>query len=356
MHKQWLLVFIVCLAACNPVSAPSSTQMPTATQTALPTETPTPLPTASPTATMTYTPLPTATVTPSPSVTPTSTPRKASAPTARPTAKAAIGPIPPVGSGPFSVDEYASGPWNCVGLAASDGTLVQWTGDFYIGVQGGPGNYTISEPENCRWHPGELKFICRYTERINQQVMRTLYVSCPGCKQQAVALAGRGLNRGQGPGTCGVESIVFITPTPAAWAAYAQNQPFAPPFPRTAFLPWNQDGFVKSLQITRDITRSYRDYFSTVGRDGNCQRYSGVYYGEWESRPVFVDVPAKWSQVHDKYRVILADIYTTVRPITRLCKMSDEPLSDLTDQAILASLDNLVNRLDALYAEVQAIK
>jgi len=114
------------------------------------------------------------------------------------------GTIPPVGSGPFSVDPAASGPWNCT--ISKPGTYYfpgDWVGDFYITVRGGPGHYTISDPEHCQWDYGENKFVCRYGAKVGFSVMANLLVSCPGCTPQPAALFGLGTQaRTSDPGTC----------------------------------------------------------------------------------------------------------------------------------------------------------
>jgi hypothetical protein len=143
---------------------------------------------------------------------PTPKPAAALTPTAKSAMSVPTGPIPPVGSGPFSADEGASGPWNCVGLSNNRGELL-WMGDFYVSVRGGPGNYTISDPENCHWDIGEQKFVCRYRMGRNP-IMQTLYVSCPGCTPQSVALYGRVVvSREQGPGICRAQIPAPVAPT-----------------------------------------------------------------------------------------------------------------------------------------------
>jgi Ig-like domain from next to BRCA1 gene len=135
---------------------------------------------------------------------PTPTPGAASIVPTKPATAPKSGTIPPVGSGPFSVDPAASGPWNCT--ISKPGTYAfpgDWVGDFYIIVQGGPGNYTISDPEHCQWNLAEHKFVCRYGAKVGFSFMANLYVSCPGCTPQPVALYGLGTQaRTSDPGTC----------------------------------------------------------------------------------------------------------------------------------------------------------
>ena len=134
-------------------------------------------------------------------VVPAPTPTRSPAPTSqvvstpRPVATATpgvAGGIPPVGSGSFSADPNASGPWNCVRLSENE-----WAGDFYIGVFGGPGNYTISDTANCRWDYVQLKFLCHYASRFEGSVSQALQVSCPGCKPQQVVVMGRAVTGGK---------------------------------------------------------------------------------------------------------------------------------------------------------------
>jgi hypothetical protein len=134
-------------------------------------------------------------------VVPAPTPTRGPAPTSqvvstpRPVATATpgvAGGIPPVGSGSFSADPNASGPWNCVRLSENE-----WAGDFYIGVYGGPGNYTISDKANCRWDYVERKFLCHYASRFDGSVSQALQVSCPGCEPQQVVVSGRAVTGGK---------------------------------------------------------------------------------------------------------------------------------------------------------------
>ena len=135
---------------------------------------------------------------------PTPTPGAVSVVPTKPATTPKSSTIPPVGSGPFSVDPAASGPWNCT--ISKPGTYAfpgDWVGDFYITVRGGPGNYTISDPEHCQWNFAEQKFVCRYGAKVGFSFMATLYVSCPGCTPQSVALYGLGTQaRTSDPGTC----------------------------------------------------------------------------------------------------------------------------------------------------------
>jgi hypothetical protein len=108
------------------------------------------------------------------------------APAPQSATRPAGGGIPPVGTGAFAVDQNAVGPTNC-SCVSND----EWIGEFYVIVSGGPGNYTISDPENCQWDYNLSKFVCRYRSRFDGTVMKTLYVSCPGCKRQRVAVSGR---------------------------------------------------------------------------------------------------------------------------------------------------------------------
>jgi uncharacterized protein YraI len=135
--------------------------------------------------------------TPTAGVVPT-LPPVATRPAATPTS-GATGGIPPVGTGSFNADPSASGPWNCVRLSENE-----WAGEFYIGVYGGPGNYTISDTTNCRWDPSQQKFACRYASRYDGSVSVTVQVSCPGCKPQSVNIFGRAVTGGKDlpSGTC----------------------------------------------------------------------------------------------------------------------------------------------------------
>ena len=117
--------------------------------------------------------------------TPTRAPT-AVAPAAKPTTQAVGGSIPPNGTGGFAVDRGAFGPVNCVRLSESE-----WMGEFQIIVAGGPGNYTISDPEHCKWDYSIRKFVCHYTSRFDGGVNKELFVSCPGCKPQPVSVSGR---------------------------------------------------------------------------------------------------------------------------------------------------------------------
>jgi hypothetical protein len=149
---------------------------------------------------------------------PTPKPIVAVAPTSKPAASTVGGSIPPVGSGPFEADANASGPWNCVGFKNDQDWFATWAGDFYIGVRGGPGNYTIND-SNCRWDYNEKKFVCHYSTAMGAYIERALLVSCPGCTPQQVALHGRGItDKNTKAGECQVQNIVAVAPTTAPTA------------------------------------------------------------------------------------------------------------------------------------------
>ena len=153
---------------------------------------------------------------------PTPKPSVALAPTVKPLASAVGGSIAPIGSGPFEADASASGPWNCVGTKNERGYAITWAGDFYIGVRGGPGNYTISDSASCHWDYNEQKFVCHYSTGISAFVAQTLLVSCPGCTPQKVSVYGRGiLDRNTNAGECRVQNFVAVAPTAAAPGANA---------------------------------------------------------------------------------------------------------------------------------------
>ncbi len=377
MKKLLGLVLLLTLAACTPASLPQATSViqvtgtPGATSTAVPTDIPTLVPMASPTPTTTSTPPSTATPTYSPSATATRTARPAAAsptsgaanpgaPAARPAANTATGHIPSVGSGAFSVDENASGPWNCIGLDRSGPAAPVWMGDFYIGVRGGPGDYTISEPENCHWDPGEQRFICRYGAEINLQVMRTLYVSCPGCTKQPVALVGRGvMHRADGPSTCLVQQLLARTPTPSpAQIACAADPRLGPLYPQSPVLPWDREAFIKALGASRDSVRDFVPYFAELvaGKMGDCGFYSWKYYSKWEAQPGFKGVPDQWYKQYLRYRTILDTLRTGTYPITQVCLDGGGHIPEDIDKTITAAANNSLQELEALYAEALAKK
>ena len=150
---------------------------------------------------------------------PTPKPSLALAPTVKPATRAAGGSIPPVGSGPFEADASASGPWNCVGTKNDRDWFLTWAGDFYIGVRGGPGNYTISD-SNCHWDYNEQRFVCHYSTQMGAHIERALLVSCPGCTPQKVSLYGRGIvDKNTKAGECQVQNIVTVASTAAPAAS-----------------------------------------------------------------------------------------------------------------------------------------
>jgi len=119
-------------------------------------------------------------------LTPTRAPT-AVAPAAKPTTQAVGGSIPPNGTGFFAVNSGAFGPINCVRTSESE-----WVGEFQIVVAGGPGDYTVSDPEHCKWDYSIHRFICHYISRFDGAVNTVVFVSCPGCKPQKVEVSGRG--------------------------------------------------------------------------------------------------------------------------------------------------------------------
>ncbi len=284
------------------------------------------------------------------------------APTARPAPAAAAGPIPPIGSGPFSADESASGPWNCVGIVNGLGDLIDWMGDFYIEVRGGPGNYTISDPANCRWDYAQQKFVCNYRNAISKSIFKTVTVGCPGCQPQQVTISGRGTDqRNPGPANCKVESTILQTPTAAQVGhppAPPPGQPVAPVYPKTPILPWNRDTFVSALKAGQDAVAAFRADFVGIaaGRMGNCAIYFNKFYSQWEVQPAFTDVPVNWYPLYYRYRVSLDAVGSATRPISDICLKKGGTIPEETDRLILATTQASIDTLGQLYAQAQAMK
>lgn len=131
------------------------------------------------------------------------------APIVKATARPSGGSIPPVGSGGFSADQGASGPWNCVRVSETE-----WVGEFYIAARGGPGSYTISDPEHCQWDFSQQRFVCRLKMAFTGTIMLVLQVSCPGCQPQDVKVSGRGQLSVNGKVTPRFEGTCPVPPGP----------------------------------------------------------------------------------------------------------------------------------------------
>jgi hypothetical protein len=234
-----------------------------------------------------------------------------------------------------------------------------WHGDFYIGVRGGSGDYTISDSEHCHWDINQQKFVCRYSGVINTAMMRTLIVSCPGCKPIEVALSGKGVtSRETGPGICRVpDEVVQLTVEPTRTPPPAPpGQPVAPLYPKSPIQPWDKDAFVRAVGASRDTTKAFLADFTEIaaGKLGDCSYYMWKFYSQWEAQPGFTDVPAEWYAQYYSYRTTLENLRVTVEPISNLCLKGGGKISEDIDKTILAGVDSVVKRLEALYAEVQA--
>jgi len=284
------------------------------------------------------------------------------APTVKPKAATPRGSIPPVGSGPFSVDANASGPWNCIGIIPERQWQLEWVGDFYIAVRGGPGNYTISDPDHCHWDFTEQKFVCRYGAEMNQSVMRTLYVSCPGCAQQQVVVGGRGVSSGdEGAGICRVRNFVAATPAPGTvkpTPAAPPGQPVAPLYPKSPIRPWNREEFIKALIASKDAVAAFRADFVEIaaGKMGDCSIYFWKFYSQWELQPGFTDVPVNWYPLYYQYRQALDNVRTATWPISEICLRRGGTIPEETDRLILATTQASIDSLGRLYAQAQTMK
>lgn len=142
------------------------------------------------------------------------------------------------------------------------------------------------------------------------------------------------------------------TPTPVPTAT--ATLPPAPLYPNTPLQPWEREAFLQALQDSREAVQGFYDYFGPVvgGQQGNCNAYWG-YYGRWESRPGFTEVPDDWYPLYYRYRVILDNVRTLTDPITKVCSGGGGEVPPETDQIILAGLLTAVGQLDQVYAEAQ---
>lgn len=278
----------------------------------------------------------------------------------QPVANAPVGNIPPIGTGPFSADEVASGPWNCVGINYA-GARVGWIGDFYIGVSGGPGNYTITDPEHCRWDSGQQKFVCRYQAASNMSI--TVWVSCPGCKPMQVVIRGfANDSSGAAGNVCRPQSYILATPSPMP-AAFATpipppGQPAAPHYPKSPITPWNRDAFIAALKASRDAVAAFRVEFVDIaaGKMGNCGVFFWKYYSQWELQPGFSGVPANWYPLYYQYRVSLENVRAATWPISEICLKKGGTIPEETDRLILATTQTAIDALEQLYNQAQAMK
>ena len=281
------------------------------------------------------------------------------APTTRPAA-APSGPIPPIGSGPFSADPNANGPWNCIGLTNGLGDIVEWRGDFGIDVRGGTGNYTISDTDHCHWDYAQQRFICTFGNKLNIGIVNTVRISCPGCTPQQVVISGRGTNsRNPGPSDCRVENTVVMTPAPESVRqppAPPAGQPVAPMYPKSPILPWNRDTFIAALDASKKAVTAFRAEFVDIvaGKMGDCSIYFWKYYSQWEVQPAFSDVPVNWYPLYYQYRVSLENVRSTTWPISGICLKGGGTIPEETDRLILATTQTSIDTLAQLYAQAQA--
>ncbi len=149
-----------------------------------------------------------------------------------------------------------------------------------------------------------------------------------------------------------IPTVIPMTNTPLPPPTPAL--PEAPLYPDTPIQTWDQGAFVTAVIMTNDLVEKFYPYFGRAVRDGgHCGIYWGQ-FGDWQSRPGFTDVPNDWRSLYFRYRTVLEDLRTIADPITQICTNGGGTISDETDQAILAGLENLLPQSRQLVVDVQA--
>lgn len=148
-----------------------------------------------------------------------------------------------------------------------------------------------------------------------------------------------------------------LTPTPII----PTNTPVPPTptaqpvtiFPRTPIVEWDEGAFRARVQVLNSSIPTFLDYFGgvTKGDTGNCYRF-WTDYDLWEHSPVFTSVPASWVPAYNEYVSILQTVKSATEPITQVCSNNGGSIDEGTDQAILATLESLRLRINALAASL----
>jgi hypothetical protein len=124
-------------------------------------------------------------------------------------------------------------------------------------------------------------------------------------------------------------------------------------FPRTPIVEWDEGAFRTRVQVLNSPIPAFLDYFGAAvkGETGNCYKFWAD-YDLWEHSPVFTSVPASWTAPYNEYVSILETIKSATEPITQVCSNNGGSIDDGTDQAILAILESLRLRINALAASL----
>lgn len=127
----------------------------------------------------------------------------------------------------------------------------------------------------------------------------------------------------------------------------------APLYPNTPIQPWDQGVFAQAISAYQVSIEEFYHYFGGVvtGGPGRCGRY-WHFYSQWENSPGFSDVPEEWAVSYYQYRQALEDLRIAILPITNVCVNGGGTVDDETDQLILRTIENLMERLSILNAEV----
>lgn len=143
---------------------------------------------------------------------------------------------------------------------------------------------------------------------------------------------------------------VTNTPLPPPTAVL----PVAPLYEDTPVQPWDQGAFVSAVITTGDLVEQFYPFFGRAVKEGGSCPHFWSQYGDWKGQPGFTDVPSDWFPLYFRYRTVLEDLRNIANPITQVCINGGGSISDETDKAILAGMENLLPESRQLVAEVQA--
>ena len=154
----------------------------------------------------------------------------------------------------------------------------------------------------------------------------------------------------------------LLTPTPRATRVPPTPVPtatpaVAPQLDRTT-IPFNVDGFIKSLRDAHRNVQRIRELLSYVtesGKVGSCAEYGFARSGVMGAF-AFSDVPPAWQPLYIEYiRLLDGTAYVTL-PVHTVCEAGGGTIDQETDLKMLSYTQSAELRLFAMIQEAEVLK
>ncbi len=148
--------------------------------------------------------------------------------------------------------------------------------------------------------------------------------------------------------------VPTATRTPLPLPTFTPSPPpAAPVFAETIMHPFTPEHFRNELNELVRFQSKFLAYFKTIvetGVPGRCDLFYGYRNETIVSQAGYNDVPAAWYDLYFQYRVLLVEAVNNVQPITSVCDAGGGTIPLETDLAIIAGLESIVARAQALEA------